>query len=317
MGASEHHACCSPPRRAAESASSPTAHVSIAPDTSAQHRLARRTEFIILPGGTFTMGDGGSLGYLEDGEIARPVTVAPFELSATAVTNDEFAAFIDATGWVTAAERFEWSFVFGGLLPDDFPETRGAAAAPWWRQVFGASWRCPEGPHSDLNGRGVHPVVHVSWDDAVAYASWTGDRLPTEPEWEYAARAGTSTQWPWGDDLEPGGVHRMNVFQGTFPSSNTGADGFASTCPVTTFDPNPWGLHNMLGNVWEWTADVFTTDVLAAKPADDAAGTDLARTMKGGSYLCHESYCRRYRASARMGSTVDSSSGNVGFRVAR
>ena len=274
-------------------------------------------EFTPLSGGTFTMGEGGSLGYPEDGEIARSVTVAPFELSATAVTNDEFAAFIGASGWATAAERFEWSFVFGGLLPDGFPDTRGAAAAPWWRQVYGASWRCPEGPQTDLTGRGDHPVVHVSWDDAAAYASWNGGRLPTESEWEYAARASTSTLWPWGDDLEPGGVHRMNVFQGTFPTDNTVADGFASTCPVTAFDPNPWGLHNMLGNVWEWTADVFTTDVLGAQPADIGAGTDVARTMKGGSYLCHDSYCRRYRASARMGSTAESSSGNVGFRVAR
>ncbi len=317
MGASDNHACCSPDRLTAGPASSRSEPENGPADTFEKRHPAPLTRLIALPGGTFSMGEGRTLGYLEDGEIARPVTVAPFELSATAVTNDEFAAFIKATGWVTSAERFDWSFVFGGLLPDDFPDTRGAAAAPWWRQVFGASWRCPEGPHSDLTGRGDHPVVHISWDDAVAYASWTGERLPTEAEWEYAARAGTSTQWPWGDDLEPGGVHRMNVFQGTFPSSNTGADGFASTCPVTAFDPNPWGLINMLGNVWEWTADVFTTDVLGAKPADDAAGTDIARTMKGGSYLCHESYCRRYRASARMGSTADSSSGNVGFRVAR
>lgn len=276
------------------------------------------TAFVSVPGGSFTMGDGGSLGYPDDGELPRTVTVAPFELSACAVANDEFAAFVEATGWRTTAEQFDWSFVFGGQLPDDFPDTRGVAAAPWWREVYGASWRHPEGPQSDLSARGDHPVIHVSWDDATAYATWAGARLATEAEWEYAARAGTTTQWPWGDELEPGGEHRMNVFQGKFPGENTGADGFVGVCPVRAFGPNPFGFYNLLGNVWEWTGDAFTTDVLAGpgSPAADTAQPGVF-TMKGGSYLCHLSYCRRYRASARMGSSSDSSAGNVGFRIAR
>jgi formylglycine-generating enzyme required for sulfatase activity len=265
-----------------------------------------------IPGGSFIMGNGGPLGYPADGEIPRTVEVGAFELRTTAVTNAEFAAFVEATGHVTDAQRFGWSFVFGGLLPDDFPDTRGVAAAPWWRQVYGATWRHPEGPQSDIADRLDHPVVHVSWDDAASYARWVGARLPTEAEWEYAALAGAATTFPWGDDLEPGGRHVMNVFQGRFPGENTGDDGWLATCPVGHFEPNAFGLFNMIGNVWEWTADRFRTDVLGPPGPDDGA-----RTMKGGSYLCHASYCRRYRPAARMGSSTDSSSGNVGFRLAR
>ena len=162
----------------------------------------------------------------------------------------------DATGWSTDAERFGWSFVFAGLLADDFPDTRGVIGAEWWRQVHGADWRHPEGPDTGLDGRGDHPVVHVSWHDAIAYCRWTGTRLPTEAEWECAARGGrVGTAFPWGDDLEPGGEHRMNVFQGSFPGDNTAADGYLATAPVDTFAPNGFGLHNVTGNVWEWCED--------------------------------------------------------------
>jgi formylglycine-generating enzyme required for sulfatase activity len=251
---------------------------------------------VALPGGTFAMGEESAWSYPADGEgPVRPVTVAPFCLDAHAVTNDRFARFVDATGHVTDAERFGWSFVFAGLLPDDFPATRGVAAAPWWRQVEGASWRTPEGPQSDLAGRGDHPVVQVSALDAAAFAAWAGKRLPTEAEWEYAARAGSSTTFPWGDELEPGGEPQANVWQGEFPTSST-----RGTCPVDAFSPNGFGLSNMIGNVWEWTADV-------------EHGGQL---LKGGSYLCHESYCRRYRPAARSRASADSSMGNTGFRCA-
>ena len=258
---------------------------------------------IRLEGGTFRMGNGRDDGYPQDGEgPVRETTVAPFAIAATTVDNAGFAAFVAATGHRTDAETYGWSFVFGGLLPDDFPETRGVAAAPWWRQVHGADWAHPEGPGSTVEDRPDHPVVHVSWNDAVAYAAWAGGRLPTEAEWELAARGGLDQQpFPWGDELEPGGEHRMNVWQGSFPDARTPEDGWYGTAPVEAYAPNAFGLHQMTGNVWEWCQDEF------------APGR---RAQRGGSYLCHESYCRRYRVDARSGSEPDSSAGNVGFRLA-
>jgi formylglycine-generating enzyme required for sulfatase activity len=178
---------------------------------------------ISLPGGSFLMGSEDEVAYPGDGEgPVRRITVKPFAIDACAVSNAEFERFVEETDHVTEAERFGWSFVFGGLLPDDFEPTRGAAAAPWWRQVEGASWRQPEGPQSDLVARLDHPVVHVSWNDAMAYCAWAAKRVPTEAEWEYAARGGLEGRvFPWGDELEPGGEHRMNVWQGSFPSGNT------------------------------------------------------------------------------------------------
>ena len=250
------------------------------------------------------MGDDSAWSYPADGEgPARPVAVPAFSLDAQAVSNRRFADFVQATGHLTDAERFGWSFVFAGLLPDDFIDTRGVAGAPWWRQVAGAEWRCPEGPHSDhsdLSSRWDHPVVQVSANDAAAFAAWAGKRLPTEAEWEYAARAGSTTTFPWGDELEPGGQHQANVWQGEFPSHNSCDDGWYATCPVDTFRPNAFGLFNMIGNVWEWTAD--------AAPG--------GQVLKGGSYLCHASYCRRYRPAARSSAAADSSMGNTGFRCA-
>jgi formylglycine-generating enzyme required for sulfatase activity len=263
---------------------------------------------VALAGGEFTMGSAESA-YPEDGEgPPRRVTIAPFAIAPTAVTNEEFGAFIGATGYRTTAEQFGESFVFGGLLPDDFPPTQGVAAAPWWRLVEGADWAHPEGPQSSVEDRSDHPVVHVSWFDAAAYGEWTGARLPTEAEWEFAARGGLEAmRYPWGDEREPGGLHRMNVFQGTFPGNNTAADGYSGTAPVHAYEPNGYGLYNTCGNVWEWCADWFV-------PQTDP-GARTHRAMRGGSYLCHESYCWRYRVAARSANTPDSSAGNVGFRV--
>jgi formylglycine-generating enzyme required for sulfatase activity len=256
---------------------------------------------VALEGGSFMMGSDDEWAYPDDGEgPVRIVRVEPFEIDVGTVSNAAFSDFVSATAFVTEAERWGWSFVFGGLLPDDFAPTRGVAAAPWWRQAEGADWAHPEGPHSTIEDRLDHPVVHVSWEDARAFAAWAGKRLPTETEWEYAARGGLVQQrFPWGDDLVPDGVHRMNVWQGTFPSTNTLDDGWLGTCPTLAFPPNGYGIHNMTGNVWEWCEDRFDAD---------------HRVMRGGSYLCHESYCRRYRVSARSGNTPDSSAGNVGFR---
>ena len=271
-----------------------------------------------LPGGTFRMGTADRWTYSEDGEgPVHDVTLSPFTIDATAVTNERFAEFVAATGYRTDAERFEWAFVFGGLLPDDFEETRGVAAAPWWREVYGADWAHPEGPHSNVDDRGDHPVVQVSWRDASAYCAWAGKRLPTEAEWEYAARGGlVGAVFPWGDDLEPGGVHRMNVWQGTFPTENTLADGFLGTAPVDAFAPNAFGLYNMTGNVWEWCADWYDAAFYARSPGHNPTGPEQGthRVMRGGSYLCHASYCRRYRVGARSGNGPDASVGNLGFR---
>jgi formylglycine-generating enzyme len=284
--------CCTPSQPSRAGASTP------APVSSSGHDDA---PVVTLPGGTFVMGDDSDWSYPEDGEgPAREAQVGAFTLDAHAVSNERFAAFVEATGHVTDAETLGWSFVFGGLLPDDFPDTRGVAAAPWWRQVHGAYWRHPEGPHSDVAARANHPVVHISARDAGAFAAWAGKRLPTEAEWEYAARAGASTTFPWGEELEPGGEHRANVFQGTFPAANSAADGYAGTCPVDAFPASAFGTHNMIGNVWEWTASPWGPD----------------QVLKGGSYLCHASYCRRYRPAARSRASLDSSMGNTGFRCA-
>ena len=264
------------------------------------------------------MGEPSRWAYPGDGE--RPlheVSLRPFAIDRYAVTNTQFAHFVQATGYVTDAERYGWSFVFGPFLPDSFGETRGVVGAEWWRQVFDAHWQQPEGPGSNIDDRLDHPVVHVSWNDAQAFAAWSQTRLPTEAEWEYAARAGHDTPFPWGEALEPGGEHRMNVFQGTFPGENTCDDGWAGTAPVDAYIPNDFGLYNVTGNVWEWCADWFDPRTYAHSSGDNPTGPERGthRVMRGGSYLCHASYCRRYRVSARQGSEPASSTGNLGFRV--
>jgi formylglycine-generating enzyme required for sulfatase activity len=256
-------------------------------------------------GGSFLMGTEDPDGFPQDREgPIREIDLPPFWIDPVAVTNARFAEFVDTTGHRTDAEKAGWSFVFGAFLPDNFEPTRGIANAPWWRQVFGADWRHPEGPDTGLGEERLeHPVVHVSWNDAKAFAAWAGGRLPHEAEWEMAARGGLEqARFPWGDELEPGGRHAMNVWQGTFPSRNTGEDGWLGTAPVDAYEPNGHGMLNMSGNVWEWCADRFDRQT---------------RAIRGGSYLCHASYCNRYRVAARSFNTPDSSTGNMGFRIAR
>jgi len=301
-------ACCAPGRPESNDARDEAQHTNT--DTSPQLDF----QLTSLAGGEFQMGTDDKFGFPADGEgPVREVTVDSFSISKTAVSNAKFAEFVTATGYQTEAERFGWTFVFHLFLPDDFPPTRAVAAAPWWRQVEGACWSNPFGPHSDLRELDNHPVTHISWNDAVAFCSWARVRLPTEREWEFAARGGLKQQrYPWGHDFEPDGRTMCNIFEGTFPTENTAEDGYVGTAPVDAYDPNGFGLHNVAGNVWEWCYDWFGT-IHGDSP--DGPGHGEAKVMRGGSYLCHDSYCNRYRVGARSSNTADSSTGNLGFRV--
>ena len=276
---------------------------------------------VLLEGGSFLMGTDYKNGFPSDGEgPVREVELDPFWIEPFSVTNDQFSKFVAETNYKTEAESFGWSFVFHLFLPKNFPPTRAVPGSAWWRQVFGADWRHPEGPQSNIKGRENHPVVHISWNDAVRYANWSGKRLPTEAEWEYAARGGLKQKkYPWGDSLLRNGKHQINIWQGKFPDKNTGKDGFIGTCPVDQFRPNNYGLYNMSGNVWEWCSDWFhpTFHVQASRKNPAGPPQGQAKVMKGGSYLCHKSYCNRYRVGARTHNTPDSSTGHMGFRLVR
>ncbi|XP_041047068.1 formylglycine-generating enzyme isoform X2 [Carcharodon carcharias] len=283
--------------------------------------LERRTnQMMLIPGGVFTMGTDDP-GIPQDGEgPARKVHVEQFYMDTYEVSNAEFERFVRATSYTTEAELFGDSFVFEGLLSEKVKSTitQAVAAAPWWLPVKGASWKHPEGPDSNITKRMDHPAVHVSWNNAMAYCTWARKRLPTEAEWEYACRGGLENRlFPWGNKLQPKGQHYMNIWQGDFPYHNTADDGYANTAPVTTFPPNGYGLFNMVGNAWEWTSDWWsvhhTTDELE-NPMGPPSGPD--KVKKGGSYMCHKSYCYRYRCAARSQNTPDSSASNLGFRCA-
>lgn len=301
--------------------------------TSRAHSLERVSDaavsptitdgLIPVPGARFYMGSDSAESFPEDGEgPVRPVELSPFEIDRFPVTNAQFGEFVAVTGYRTEAEQYGWSFVFWRHVPEQrFAELVGGrvAVAPWWCQVFGAAWSAPEGPGSNLRQRQNHPVVHVSWNDAQAYASWAGVRLPTEAEWEYAARGGRHQQiYPWGNTLRVDGEHRCNIWQGEFPNVDTAEDGYSTTCAVDAFPANDFGVFSTSGNTWEWCADWFTSlhsKGLVHDPKGPATGK--GRVMRGGSFLCHRSYCNRYRVAARSSNTPDSSSSHLGFRVAR
>ncbi|KAJ8688420.1 hypothetical protein QAD02_024215 [Eretmocerus hayati] len=284
------------------------------------HKQSLIDNMVQIPAGVYTIGTDDPI-FLSDGEgPIRYAELDSFYMDKYEVSNADFEKFVEATGHKTEAEKFGDSFVFEGLLSDDVKDDikEAVAQAPWWLPVKGASWRKPEGDDSDITDRMDHPVVHVSWNDAVAYCNWLGKRLPTEAEWEATCRGGLKDRlFPWGNKLNPKDEHRTNIWQGEFPTNNTEEDGFKGTNPVSHFKPNAYGVHNIVGNVWEWTSDWWQTGHPIGRqknPLGGPKGSD--KVKKGGSYLCHKSYCYRYRCAARSQNTPDTSAGNLGFRCA-
>jgi sulfatase modifying factor 1 len=293
-----------------------------------------------IPGGRFWMGAASEDEDRFPEALPRHlVYVDGFWMDRTEVTNEQFQEFVDATGFKTVAER--------EIDPADFPGADPALLVPgaivftppdrevplddftqWWRYVPGADWRHPEGPQSDIGERMDHPVVHVCWEDAAAYAEWAGKRLPTEAEWEFAARGGLDRQpYVWGDEFQPQGRWRANIWQGVFPSRNTAEDGYLTTAPVASFEPNGYGLYDMAGNVWEWCADWYRADYYRYGSGENPRGPESSydpqepgvekRVQRGGSFLCCDEYCARYRPGARHPGAVDSGASHTGFRCVK
>jgi sulfatase modifying factor 1 len=274
-----------------------------------------------LAGGCFRMGTDSSEGFEADGEgPARDVHLSAFSISPRTVTNGEFADFVRATHYLTDADRCGFSFVFYLQVPATARAAvrRIPTGLPWWLPVADANWQRPEGPGSHIYQRLDHPVVHVSWNDAAAYCEWAGLRLPSEAEWEYAARGGLcGRRYPWGDELEPQGRPRCNIWRGEFP--HTAAAGWSpGTVAAASHEPNGYGLYNLSGNVWEWCADWFDARYHLQTPPENPLCTEPTgrRAQRGGSFLCHDSYCNRYRVAARGSNSPETSSSNCGFRVA-
>jgi len=294
-----------------------TANISPA-SLAVQNKL--RSRLRLVSSGFFDMGCRVSTFPDDNDSPRKKVFVSSFRISPYSVTNAEFATFVSHTGYQTVAEKEGWSFVFQSFLNDPTKYPNFARTAPWWRYVDGACWYAPEGPNSSVETRQNHPVVHIAWYDAIAYCKWSGLRLPYEAEWEFAARGGLSRKkFPWGNQIVPNGKHMMNTWQGDFPTLNTGEDGWKGTAPVDSFPPNGFGLFNMTGNVWEWVQDFYGPRPLPKRfPERDPKGPDegFQRIQRGGSYLCHKSYCDRYQVHSRIPSDPTNSAGHSGFRVA-
>lgn len=319
-GSPRVHACCVPSiqRQQALRESQATAREFI------RIRKGSTEDMIRLDGGAFLMGTDTDEGFPEDGEgPVRKVEVAPFYIDTYPVTNRQFREFIKSTGYVTEAERFGWSFVFEKEIPPEIHQRQTfqrVAGTPWWCGVPGSYWQKPSGFDSSIAGKDDHPVVHVSWNDATAFADWAGKRLPTEAEWEYAASGGLEQElYPWGSELVPDNHHRCNIWQGDFPHHNTGEDGFIGTAPVDSFAPNGYDLYTITGNAWEWINDWWSSTYHMHATRMNPVGPPEGdrKVIKGGSFLCHRSYCNRYRVAARTSSTPDSSTQHTTFRLVR
>src|SRR5277367_2275116 len=309
---------------------------------SPAHGRRTNTDIVHIPGGTFRMGSDKH--YPEEAPVHR-ITVDAFRIDRTPITNRQFKQFVRATGHVTIAEIVPDPKDYPGALPHMLyagslvfsPPDHPVALSnwsQWWTFLRGANWRRPYGPKSNINTLDNHPVVHVAYADALAYAHWAGKDLPTEAEWEFAARGGLEqAEFAWGDEFTPGGKHLANTWQGEFPRQNLNDDGFERTSPVTAFLPNGYGVHDMIGNVWEWTTDWYSTKHSGDAPKaccvpENPRGGALEasydprqpavriprKVLKGGSHLCAPNYCRRYRPAARHAEPVDTSTSHVGFR---
>lgn len=295
-------------------------------------------KMVLVPGGTFVMGSDDPR--FPDAAPRHTVTLPAFYLDEHEVTNAAFAAFVAATGYVTVAERRPNPRDFPGVPAAQLvagsavfarPDGSVSLAEPgqWWRYVAGANWRHPLGPGSSVAGHDRDPVVQVCYPDAQAYARWAGKRLPTEAEWECAARAGqrAATPYYWGKELTPNGQWQANIFEGDFPAGNTRADGYEGVAPVKSFPPNAWGLYDLEGNVWEWCADYYRPDYYCASPAASPPGPAdsydpdepglVKRVQRGGSFLCSDQYCVRYQAGSRGKGEINSAANNLGFRCAK
>jgi formylglycine-generating enzyme len=278
-------------------------------------------DMVHLSGGPYLAGSEDADAVAADGEgPVRAVTLDPFYIDRYAITNERFGEFVRATDYKTEAENFGWSFVFEGHLRDRAEQFEHPPGLRWWRKISGADWRHPEGLDSSIAGREHHPVVQVSWNDAMVYAAWAGKRLPSEAEWEFAARGGLEQKrYSWGDELTPGGTHMCNIWQGDFPDVDLAEDGFSAAAPVNSFQPNGFGVYTILGNVWEWCSDWFSSNYHLYGTRVNPVGPETGQTkaMRGGSYLCHASYCNRYRNAARTSNTPDSAGTNIAFRCVR
>lgn len=310
--------CCSPNRFGNVTSKFSTQHL------QNDEREEDLGNFVTIPAGEFLMGSDETF-YPTDGEgPSRSVWLDEFKISKYSVSNLEFASFVHATGYKTEAEMFGWSYVFKGFVDETSMENQAigvATTAPWWLAIEGANWFYPYGNSKTVVETLNHPVVHISFNDALAFCNWSGLRLPTEAQWEKASRGGlVGKRFPRGDQLLNSEGHQMNIWQGEFPSTNSIEDGFFGTSPVDSFPPNGFGLYNTVGNVWEWTKDVWSArwhipdDEATRKNPLGPQRVSGNRVLKGGSFLCHESYCYRYRNSARTYNSPSTSTSHIGFR---